>query len=264
MGFGGIVVAPAGSVTSRAQERRLFVGNLLTLLGDTRMLWLPDGTDTTTSTDQSLNGRTLTADASMSLVSSGLGYYRTFNGTSQYLTTPDAANLSFGNGTADSPFSVIAVANVTDTAAARGIVGKWGSLGTTQEWLFRVESGDTLSLFIRDGTASAQPSRISNSAITQGSWSVLGATYTAATGGATAANDITLYQAGAVIASTATNSGSYVAMEDQTAEVAIGATNDHASSFFSGSIGLVAIAAKSLSASEHWAIAQLCRGYFNV
>lgn len=261
MGFG--IVSGGSSITSRAQERRLFVGNLLALLGDTRMLWLPDAADSATSIDQSLNGRTLTADAAMTLAASGLGYYRAFNGTSQYLTTPDTASLSFGNGTADSAFSIVAVANVTNTAAARQIVSKHVA-SNNAEWQLNVSAADALLLAVFDASAGVLAFRASDAAITQGSWAVFGATYSAATGGATAANDMTLYQAGVAIASTATNSGSYVAMEDVTAEVAIGAGTNHTANFFPGSMAMVAVCQKNLTASEHWAISQLCRGYFDV
>ena len=92
----------------------------------------------------------------------------------------------------------------------------------------------------------------------------LGKTYTAATGGATAANDITLYQNGAVIASTATNAGTYVAMENGTEPVEIGSNLTHTANYFDGSMALVAVCQKALSAADHLAIHTLCRSYFGV
>jgi hypothetical protein len=262
MGFGAIVVPGCNATTNRAQDRRTFASNLLALLGDTRLLWLPDAADIGASTDQSLNGRVLAADAAMSLTSMGLGYSRAFNGTSQYLTTPDVANLSFGNGTVDSAFSIVAVANVTDAAASRVIVSKHVA-SNNAEWQLAVTGADALQLAVFDASASALAFRSSNAAIMQGSWSVIGATYSAATGGATAANDMALYQGGLVVASTATNSGSYTAMEDTSAEVAVGASTNHTAAFFSGSLAMVAVCQKNLTASEQWAIHQLCRGYFD-
>lgn len=97
-----------------------------------------------------------------------------------------------------------------------------------------------------------------------GAHTLFGATYSAATGGATAANDITLYENGLVKASSATNDASYVAMEDTTAVGMIGAAdlNAGSSQWMEGTLSLVVICQKALSASDHWAIRKLCEGYF--
>ena len=260
MGF-GVIVNPGSSPFSAGQFRRQFLSNLLTITGDTRVLWMPQATDTTTSLDETRYPHTFTADASMTLVAQGSGYSRAFNGSSQYLTTPDVAELTFGNGTVDSAFSIVAVANVTNTAAARTIISK---NNTSQgEWYFQVQADDTLLFTLADQSVPAVTFRASNSAITQGSWGMLGGSYDG-TGGATAANGIALYQNGISIASTATNSASYVAMEDKTAPIEIGSITAHTASFFQGSLAMVAVCQKNLSASDHWAIWQLCRGYFNL
>jgi hypothetical protein len=106
--------------------------------------------------------------------------------------------------------------------------------------------------------------RSSDAAITQGSWRLFGATYSAATGGATAGNDISLYQDGAVIASTPTNNASYVAMGDKGGPVEIGSIIAHTAHFMDGSLALIAVCQKALSAADHAAIAALCRRYFKV
>ncbi len=247
------------------EVREQFLGNMLAILGDTRLLWTPKGSDTTTSLDESLTGRTMTYDATIAsrLSALGLGYAVTFNGTSQYASTPDTANLSFGNSTVDQPFSIVALVNVTDTAAARDIITKFAG-ATSGEYAFRVAAGDTLVLAVYDDSTDVQPVRTSNAVITQGSWVLFGATYSAATGGATAANDMTLYQNGVVIASTATNNASYVAMEDTTNVVEIGAALAHTANFFNGSMALVAVCQNNLDASDHWAIKKLVNDYFGL
>lgn len=252
---------PAG-LSDGSQARADFVAQLGLILGDARLIWLPTGSETTTSTDQSLNGRTVTYDATIAarLSQQGKGYKVSFNGTSQYGQTPDVTNLSFGNGSADSAFSIVALANVTNTAASRALVCKYA--GSAREWLFQINTSDALLMALYDESVDIQVTRTSDSAITQGSLRLFGGTYSAATGGATAANDITLYQDGLAIASTASNNASYVAMEDTAAVVAIGALSTLLANFHSGDMAMVAVCQKALSASDHWNIRKLCEGYF--
>ena len=248
----------------RLMDRREFTGQLLTLLGDTRFLWLPVSSETTTSTDRSLNARTLTYNATFASQYSALGsgVAASFDGTTDYGSTPDAANLSFGDGTVDSAFTLLMLANITDSAAERALLAKYTTTGAQTEWLWALTSGDKMAVYLNDTSASAQPSRLSDAVVTQGAWKLYGATYSAATGGATAANDITLYEDGRVIASTAANDALYVAMEDTTSVVEVGART--AASFLPGSAGFAAIVAGNLSASNHWAIKELINGYYGL
>ena len=111
-------------------------------------------------------------------------------------------------------------------------------------------------------SAAAVPSRAADVATTrQGTWAVYGGTYSKATGGATAANDITLYENGAVVASTATNAGAYVAMEDGASVPTLGALNGGASAWMPGRLAFVLVAQKNMSAADHAAITQLLRSY---
>lgn len=253
-----------GVQQSRTQLREQFLHDALTILGDTRLLWTPKPTDTTTSLDESLTGRTLTHDATIAarLGSLGLGYYTTFNGTSQYATTPDTANLSFGNGTVDSPFSIVALVNVTDSAAQRQIISK--EAGGQLEWAFQISTADLLQLRMDDQSAGVQVVQATNSAITQGAFVLLGATYSAATGGATAASDVTLYQNGVSLAATPVNNGAYVAMENGTSTVDIGSWLTHTGNYFLGSMAFVALCQTNLSASDHWALKRLINAYFGL
>lgn len=250
---------------SGAMLRSQFVGDLLSITGDTRLLFVPNITDTTTSTDQSLTGATLTHNASIAtrLSTLGAGFKVSFaSASSQYVTTPDAAGLTFGNGTADSAFSIIVLANITDTAAIRKLITK--DTTNQREWSFEVAANDVLQLWLWDNSVPISPLRASSSALaTQGVMTLYGATYSAATGGATAANDITLYSNGLVLASTATNQATYVSMEDKTSAVEIGTSFAHTTGFLDGSVALALVCQKALTASEHWAIRKLCEGYFN-
>lgn len=257
----GLAFIP-GDLQSKTQLRERFIGELLTITGDTRRLWLPKPTDTTTSLDESKNGATLTHAATLAgrLSALGLGYAASYNGSSDYSTFPDAADLSFGNGTVDQAFSVLALPNVTDTAASRRFVGKFAT--SNREWHFGVFSDDTLQFAVIDESAGVAPLRGSNAAITQGSPHLFGSTYDGS-GGATAMNGVTLYQDGLTIASTATNNASYVAMESLGADVAIGALNS-TTQYLPGSVAMVLLCAGALTAHQMWAAWKLSKAFFNL
>lgn len=260
-------ISGAGGIGTATGFRNQFIAQILAICGDTRLLWLPKPTDTTTSTDESLNGRTLTYDATIAarLSGQGLGQMVSFSGA-QYATAPDDGGLSFGNGSTDSAFSIVVLANVTDTAGSRSLVTKAATndfSGNAAEWEFQITSDDKLRLYLWDDSATVVVNRLSNAAITQGSPRLFAATYSG-TGGASAANGIVLYQDAVVVASTATNEAAYVAMEDTGSELAIGATYTHAFNRFAGSMGLALICAKALSAHELWALKKAVNGYFGL
>ncbi len=248
--------------------RAQFRNRLLGIVGasNVRLLWMPRASDTTTSAGDETAmgaGRIWTADATMAgqIAAQGGGFARAFNGTANYLTTPDTADLSFGNGTTDQAFSIIALVNVTDTAAVRNIVNKWNGAATAREWQLFVAATDSLQLILRDESASVAPFRNSDAPITQGSWRLFGSTYSGA-GGATAADGIVLYQDGVVLTSTAINQATYVAMEDSATSTMIGAQNAGASGFLDGSMTLVLVCAGVLTTAQMVLITQLCRRYF--
>ena len=229
--------------------------------GNLRALWLPYAGDSTTNTLKP-DSRTWTSSHAISgrLSYQGNGLLVTFNGTTNYSTTPDTADMRFGDGAADSAFSAAAFASVTDTANVRTMVAR-AQFGVSIEWDFRVDGTDALQLLLTDfGTATCN--RKSDAVIAQGSPQLFGFSYTGA-GGATAANGITLYANGASIASTATNSGAYVSMNG-TAGVVTAVGQNANDQFFAGSIGLVAVYAGALTAAQHMAIRNICTRYYGV
>ena len=255
------VVAVETQILTYGREQFLF--DLLGILGDTRLLWLPKSTDTTTSTDESLTGRTLTHSTSLAsrLTNLGRGKLVSFNGTSEVTTTPDTANLSFGTGSADSAFSIVALLYPTDTAAFRAILTKLADV-SNQEYYLAITSADKLDFTIYDQSASASWQRLSDAVITQSAMTLLCATYSGA-GGATAGANMALYQNGAAIASTASQTGTYVAMENLTSQVQIGRSLT-STGYFPGYMALFAICQKQLSASEVWALKRLVNSYYNL
>ena len=210
-----------------AAARMRFANRIRQIVGDANVVRLivPARADTTTTTDLSKNAATCTWDATIAarLSQQGLGYKQTFaSASSQFGSLPDAADLSFGTGTADSAFSIVVLANVTDTAADRVLFAKYNVAGTLREYALLVNGvGDTLQLNLYDESADTQPLRTSDAAITMGATHLFTSTYDG-TGGATAANGVLLYSDASAIASTATNNAGYVAMENTAAIASVG------------------------------------------
>ncbi len=250
-----------------AGARRRFISDLKNVVGgaNAKVLYMPSGGEGTTPVDGAVSTRVWTHATALGsrITKLGNGFALSFNGTSDYLSTPDANDLSFGNGAADSVMSIFSVVNVTDTAAARVVIAKETTAPDT-EWVFRVGATDLEVLLISDPSAAVSAFRASDAAITQGSWTTLATSYDA-TGGATAANGMTHYLAGALVASTATNNASYVAMENGAGGTLIGAeVSATPANFFSGSIALVMVVAANLSASQHFQLNRLARKFFQI
>jgi len=144
-----------------------------------------------------------------------------FNGTDEEADSPDADFWTRNDG-ANEGFSVGAWLNITDTANNRVILSKWDDNHAIQEWLFYLTTNDTLELLVRDDNVPTTANRTSDDAITQGQLAFFVMTYDGS-GGASAMNGVTLYQNGVVLASTATNSGTYLAMENGTSTLGLAA-----------------------------------------
>src|SRR5512146_2568364 len=88
-------------------RRQQFESAMLAITGDTRLFWMAQSGDTTTSTGKSLNAGTITWDATVAarLSALGLGYAQTFDGSANFGTVPDSDIYSYGTGTTDSAFS---------------------------------------------------------------------------------------------------------------------------------------------------------------
>lgn len=263
----GIDLALSDMTRGGGLSRAEFVARVTAILGVTPVLgYLPDSTDTTTSTDPWAGG-TWTADGDMTgqIFALGNGFFRAFVSASlRYLWRSDDPSFSFGNGTTDQAFCIFALANVTDSAAARTIVAKFENNTTAREWVFNVTVADALRLLLYDETADVNPFRASNAPVTQGSWALHSAGYDGS-GGATAANGIALDQNGVVIASTATNAGTYVAMQDTAGRPTIGVLDlSNLNAYFDGGIAFVVAAKVNPSQAQKAAMNALCHQYFGV
>ena len=251
-----------------AAKRARFIRMIKDILGSTSpvVFWLPNPSDTTTSVDEGAGNRIWTAETTMGgrFTRLGNGYSVAFNGTSNYLNSPDTANLTYGDGLADSAFSVITVANVTSVSAIRTMFSKFDA--SNYEYQFRLGGASHILQFaIGDLDQSPNPRGQSTVAIVEGAWQVFGGSYDGG-GGATAASGITLYRQGIAFGVTAINDALYLAMSNGTGLGSIGAENTAGtpSTFFPGSLAMVLVVGANLSATQHAAISDLCRRHFRL
>jgi len=186
--------------------------------------------------------------------------------TNKYLWRADDADFTFGNGTNDSPFSVVAWVEVGTAATVQALVGKWNlTTGSEQrEWEFRNHTGYLIELRLQDQVHGVGSFRHLD-ALPANGWHFLVATYDGS-GGAAAADGITLYVDGVSSASTAVNNGAYVAMSDTTATETVGAITGMAGidNYYLGDIGVIAVTGELLSAATVWDIYTATRGKYGL
>ena len=164
----------------------------------------------------------------------GLAPVLTLNGTDEQVDSPDATYWTSGNGTPDGATSWGFWARKDNNTGAQAMLVKYGTAGATSEWQVTFQSG-ALRLLCRDNSATVNMFRLEDTASSLEVWHFYLVVYDGS-GGASAANGITIYVDGAVSASTATNDAAYVAMENQTEVVTLGEFSSAGGSFFGGRI----------------------------
>ena len=151
-------------------------------------------------------------------------YSLDFDGSNDYVEIEHTNDLSFGDGSNDSAFSISAWVKMDDATGFRILSKDGGVTGTKREYEFMTEtSDDYLYMFLRDEDPGKWAYVKTNATITshEGSWVHLATTYDGG-GGATAADGLAIYINGSSVAVTATNNAAYVAMENNSGEVYIG------------------------------------------
>ncbi len=179
-----------------------------------------DGPHTLTAVARDFAGNTATATVLVTVQNTLTPHYLAFDGVDDYLEVADAAELSFGTGTADRPLTVEMWLRA-DALGRHQLLGKWGETAN-QEYRLRIVSG-YLVLALRDQSAGAEVSADTqaNFASLAGGWHHVAATYDGR-GGATAANGITIYVDGVAVPVWRNNNPAYVAMEDLAAPLVVG------------------------------------------
>ncbi len=141
----------------------------------------------------------------------------TFDGNYDYVDCGDNDNLSFGNGTTDSPFSISTWVKMDDATKFRAI-GKYGA--TNIEYLLGTGSTDILVFNLYDNSTGGRIGRQYSNAITsfEGQWIHLAATYN----GNSSTSGLKIYLNGTRVDDTNSTFGTYVAMENTAQPLYIG------------------------------------------
>ena len=142
----------------------------------------------------------------------------TFDGNSDYIDCGDNDNLSFGNASTDSAFSISAWVKMTDATRFR-IVSKMTD-SSNIEYAFFTSSSDQLYFALYDVTSSNRISRFTSSTLTsyEGQWIHLVATYS----GSGSSGGLKIYLDNARIDDSVSDVGSYTAMHNLSVSFKIG------------------------------------------
>ena len=177
-----------------------------------------------------------------------VGYGAYFDGTNGTIRLTDNAAWSFGNGSTDSPFTFSLWVNLS-SFTNQTLIDKYGGAGA-REYSFYSDGFGVLVLIFRDDSAANSLFRANNATMSAyaGRWTHIVATYSGV-GGANAANGITFYANGNVLASTAVNNASYVAMENLGNPLYIGSRSG-ATLFTRGNVDEVRIYNRALTSDE--------------
>ena len=171
-----------------------------------------------------------------------------FDGVNDYISLGDPANLSFGNATTDSPFSISA--RFLFTGIALPIVSKYRDVGAGDgEYLLNVGADGTASLVLIDNEVNVRIGVSFNTNIQPNTAYHIVVTYD----GGGSNSGIKLYLNDVEVTSkTLTGAGAYVAMHNTTTPVIVGAQllNFATPQYGKGSVWDVAVFDKELTASE--------------
>ena len=171
-------------------------------------------------------------------------YSVNFDGIDDYMSVPDSNDLSFGNASTDSAFSISAWIKNDSIGATQRIVTKASSTSSI-EYMFTINGSNQLGLYLYDGSSGNRIGATTNIALSSGVWYHVVATYD----GNGANTGINLY----VDTNTGTRSldsaGSYVAMHNTSDPVRVGSLS-YASQYFDGKIDSLAIFNYELSAAN--------------
>ncbi len=244
-----------------AGGRRRFISSLKSVAGTgVRALYIPSGGEGATAVDGAVSTRVWTHGTSTAgrLSKLGQGVALSFNGTTDYLDTPDAVDMTFIE---PQTFSFFAVFRMSSLVAQAILLSKYADAASGEYFI------DTLSgavrLLVRDASAVVVATRTIDVALAATTWYTVGISYDG-TGGASAMNGVTIYVNGAAVASTVANNAAYVATEDLTSLPTIGAFTAHTAGFWAGSLAMEMVVAANLTAGQQFQLSQLSKRFFGI
>ena len=166
----------------------------------------------------------------------------TFDGSSDYVDCGDNDNLSFGNGTTDSPFSVSTWWKMNNANGFRG-VQKYSS--SYEYRINTIGSSGILKCQLYDNSNTVYIGQQSNVGLSSyvGQWIHVTMTYN----GSSLSSGIKLYLNGSLLASTDDSNGSYTAMHNTTSVFRLGHLSGN---YADGNIDETAVFNSELSASD--------------
>ena len=170
-----------------------------------------------------------------------------FDGGNDCILLSDDPKWSFGNGTTDKPFTVMAWINPDTTAGVMYLLNKDDN-ASNREYYWRLEPGGAMLLLLFDAPGYRY---ITTLPVSTGVWTHVACTYSGV-GGTSAQNGLTAYTNGILSPSTASASGTYVAMSDGTYAPEIGRRGN--SGYFNGLMDDFRPYSAELSSNAVWTI----------
>lgn len=236
-------------------DRRRFANECMEIVGrdNTKCLWLPDPLDggfidwARPLVAPSLRAWTPESSLAGRWKKQGNGWLLAMNGTSNYLSTPDAGDLAMGDGTNERNCIWFSVDIVTSGVVARKtLMSKWGP---NTDWLFPINTADKLGLVWVNDAATITIRTDGNNVLGNiGKISSYAASYIPVSALGSRANDAAIYENGVSLATTPTNNASYTAAgQTGTAPLEIGSDSAHTAGFGNGYYGMKLFAASSPS-----------------
>lgn len=245
--------------------------DILGLMTDPRFLNLQcEDPGAGTMTDVSGQGHDGTYEGSMTTgdrVKGGMGWVLDFDGVDDYVNLGNGNDFSFGNGSDDEAVTWFGVLEVVDSDSTQIITSKRDdtTANPAREWVFHILSDEKMRLTQYDESVDAYCYRRTVSGVSAG-WHSYVVT-SPGDGGASAMDNVKIYIDGTLVASTATNSGTYVAMENLATPLLIGAyesTTGAISAHFKGDIALTGIDGSEWSAFDAHRFHQICKGLYAI
>jgi len=230
--------------------------------------WTLDGKDTTwtsgtagTTVDKSGNGNTgtLTGMSQITAPTPGkIGQGLKFDGVDDAVRVNDSNTLTFGNGTTDQPFSISAWVYYVDTRDGGffSIVSKYTTNIFDGEYTFSINENsafgtagaDQLSVQLLDDNAVVRIKAESTTSVPRNQWVQLAMTYS----GSGVSTGLRLWMNGVEMSVDRATDGAYVAMDNETSFLTIGAALTAVSfdDYALGKIDDVRIYNRAISATE--------------
>jgi len=194
--------------------------------------------DDGTGTDHSGFGHTGTLTNGPVLAEGKFGYGLDFDGTNDYIDIADADDLSFGDGSSDSPFSM-SIWFYAHLTSGR-LLAK--ATGVTVGEYYLIASGSKLYFRLVDESATAYLGLLQSGTFSQNTWNHVIATYN----GDGTNSGMSLYINGVLNSASNSNTGTYVAMENSGIPLQIGKRD----TYFNGVLDDARLYDRALSLTE--------------